>query len=304
MSNTVKAGEVFDADMVIPRYAFEADATVGNPYFHINRGECVMNYEQKEDLLVPHRKDHYFMVFVKAGNSRHWIDMTPYTVQSNAFYFCIPHQVLLKEDIQPFTGFVISFTKEFLALDEHGFLQNLPVIQNPLNGHELLLNETDQVYIENLLNQLMAEYLLKHEWQMQMLLSYMKTLLIYLSRLYTEQFKHREPGSNALLKSFLAKVDALFIQQHDVAAYADMLHISAGHLSEVVKEQSGKPAIAHIHERLMLEAKRLLFRSEGSVKEIAYELGFEDASYFNRFFKRLAGQTPVEYRKFVREMYH
>jgi AraC-like DNA-binding protein len=54
----------------------------------------------------------------------------------------------------------------------------------------------------------------------------------------------------------------------------------------------------------MVEARRLLFHSELSVKEIAFELGFEDASYFNRFFKRLSEQTPAQYRSTVREMYH
>jgi len=83
-----------------------------------------------------------------------------------------------------------------------------------------------------------------------------------------------------------------------------MLNISAGHLSEVVKEQSGKPAIAHIHERLILETKRLLFHTDQSVKEIAFRLGFEEASYFNRFFKRIVGDTPLTYRNTIREMYH
>jgi AraC-like DNA-binding protein len=53
-----------------------------------------------------------------------------------------------------------------------------------------------------------------------------------------------------------------------------------------------------------LEAKRLLFHSERSIKEIAFELGFEDASYFNRFFKRIAQTTPAVYRSATREMYH
>jgi len=83
-----------------------------------------------------------------------------------------------------------------------------------------------------------------------------------------------------------------------------MLNISAGHLSEVVKDQSGKSAITHIHERLVLEAKRLLFHTENSIKEVAFQLGFEDASYFNRFFKRITGNTPLDYRSSNREMYH
>jgi len=138
-----------------------------------------------------------------------------------------------------------------------------------------------------------------------MLMAYMQVMLIYLSRLYTEQLSNKALiPDRVLLKRYLSKIEESFIQLHEVAAYADKLNISAGHLSEVVKEQSGKPAIAHIHERLILEAKRLLFHTEESVKEIAFQLGFEDASYFNRFFKRITSRTPVEYRLSSREMYH
>jgi AraC family transcriptional regulator, transcriptional activator of pobA len=138
-----------------------------------------------------------------------------------------------------------------------------------------------------------------------MLSAYMKILLVYLSRLYREQFKEQELGPDrVLLKKFLGKIEETYTQLHEVAAYADMLNISAGHLSELVKEQSGKPAIVHIHERLILEAKRLLFHSDYAIKEIAFRLGFEDASYFNRFFKRLTTYTPAYYRSNFREMYH
>ena len=85
--------------------------------------------------------------------------------------------------------------------------------------------------------------------------------------------------------------------------YASLLNVSAGHLSELVKEQSGRPAINHIHERLVLEARRLLFHTQHSLKEIAFDLGFTDASYFNRFFKRETNVTPAEYRLSTREMY-
>jgi AraC-like DNA-binding protein len=123
--------------------------------------------------------------------------------------------------------------------------------------------------------------------------------------LYNEQYNEQQtaPGK-LLLKNFLTKIDEAYAYAHEVAAYAEMLNISAGHLSELVKEQSGKPAINHIHQRLILEAKRLLFHTDYAVKEIAYQLGFEDASYFNRFFKRLTNYTPVHYRNNFRKMYH
>ncbi|MEJ7664737.1 MAG: helix-turn-helix domain-containing protein [Hymenobacter sp.] len=98
-------------------------------------------------------------------------------------------------------------------------------------------------------------------------------------------------------------MEECFRELHGVGAYAALLHISAGHLSEVVKAQSGKPAIKHLHERLVLEAKRLLLYTPLALKEIAFDLGFSEASYFNRFFKRETGVTPAEYRATIRKMY-
>ncbi len=296
--------DTFITEAVIPKYAFEPDAETGNTMFRINRNDCVVNYK-KSDFLVPHRKNYYFMAFVKQGNSRHWIDTIPYTVRPNAFYFTIPHQVHLKEVTEPFSGISLSYTEDFLAMDESNSLKNLPVIQNPDNGHELVLSDQDLIFIDDLLEKIFAEYNSKNEWQHNMLLAYMKVLLIYLSRLYTEQFTHQEqsPG-RLLLKKYLAKIDEAYSNNHEVADYADMLNISPGHLSELIKEQSGKPAIIHIHERLIVEAKRLLFHTDYAVKEIAFHLGFEDASYFNRFFKRLTETTPANFRTTIREMYH
>lgn len=296
--------DTFITEAVIPKYAFEPDADTGNTMFRINRNDCVVNYK-KSDFLVPHRKNYYFMAFVKQGNNRHWIDTTPYTVKPNAFYFTIPHQVHLKEVTEPFSGISLSFTEDFLAMDESNSLKSLPIIQNPDNGHELLLNDQDMIFIDDLLEKIFAEYNSKNEWQHNMLLAYMKVLLIYLSRLYTEQVSHQEqlPG-RILLKRYLAKIDEAYTNNHEVADYADMLNISPGHLSELIKEQSGKPAITHIHDRLIVEAKRLLFHTDYAVKEIAFHLGFEDASYFNRFFKRLTDTTPVNFRTSIREMYH
>jgi AraC-like DNA-binding protein len=152
---------------------------------------------------------------------------------------------------------------------------------------------------------MLLEFENKRQLQNSMLLAYLKVLLIYISRLYTEQYTNANPAADReLLKKFKALIAENFVDAHEVADYAAMLNLSAGHFSEQIKEQSGKTAIEHIHDRLLLEAKRLLFHTEYPVKEIAYRLGFEEASYFNRFFKRLANTTPLGYRSTIRKMYH
>jgi AraC family transcriptional activator of pobA len=292
-----------ETELIIPKHTLLPDAVTGNPMFAISKADCRVDYK-RDDFLVPHRKDYYFWAFVKQGSSKHWIDTKPYILKPQAFYFTVPHQVHVKEEAKPFTGITLGFTEEFLALDENRLLRQLPIIQNPDNGHEILLTDADAVFIEGMLEKVYAENSTGSTWQHSMLMSYLRVLMIYLSRLYMEQFSKADTAPDgALLKRYLQKIEEHYTQYHEVSAYAAMLNISAGHLSDVVKEQSGKPAIAHIHERLIMETKRLLFHTDQSIKEIAFGLGFEDASYFNRFFKRIVDDTPLAYRTAIRQMY-
>ncbi|WP_229755360.1 AraC family transcriptional regulator [Hymenobacter cavernae] len=248
-------------------------------------------------MLLPHRKDYYLLFFVKHTSGRHWVDMTPYAHQDNTLYFTNPTQILVNEELAPAWGTYLGFTREFLALQPTAALQDLPLIQNPHHGHQLRLNTTEAAFVEQVLAHLETEYYRPGSWQHQLLSAHMSVLLTYLSRLYTEQL----PGPDAaadqrVLTAYQAKVEEHFREVHEVGAYANLLNLSARQLSALVKAQSGKPAIKHVHERLVLEARRLLVYSEQSLKEIAFGLGFSEASYFSRFFKRETGSTPLEYR--------
>ena len=295
--------QVITNNLQVPVFSLEPDEATGNKNFRMYNFEGSL--PDQSDLLVPHRKDHYLVVFIRRANTRQWIDMTPVMIKDNTVYFTGPNRIIVKEEFVQLWSTGIAFTKEFLSLQENASLLQLPIIQNPQNGCEIQLKEADIVFLEDILARLNTEYLTSSEWQQRMLTAYLTVLLTYLSRLYTEQYK--ETGVSVdklLLKSFQAKINECFRELHEVGDYASLLNISAGHLSDVVKMQSGKPAIKHIHERLVMEARRSLFHTSNSLKEIAFELGFSDASYFNRFFKRETGATPAEYRASIREMYH
>ena len=294
---------ILSQNQQVPVYLLEPDEVAGNKYFR------VYNYEgslpNQSELLVPHRKDHYLLVFIRRAGSRQWIDMTPYMLKDNTIYFTGPNQIIVKEEFKQLWSTGIAFTGEFLSFQENASLSRLSLIQNPQSGYELLLTEADINFVEDMLARINIEYQQPGEWQQRMLGAYLTILLTYLSRLYTEQYKENDTSvDKLLLKKFQAKVNECFRELHEVGDYASLLHISAGYLSEVVKIQSGKPAIKHIHERQVMEARRLLFHTNNSLKEIAFDLGFSDASYFNRFFKRETGVTPAGYRASIRKMYH
>jgi AraC family transcriptional regulator, transcriptional activator of pobA len=287
--------------LTVPFYSLRPEKPTGNKHFRMYQFQGTM--PEQSEMLVPHRNDYYLLVFIRRATGRQWIDMTSYSLKNNTIYFTGPNQMIVKEDLIQVWSTGIAFTKEFLSLQENAVKQ-LSIIQNLYNEHELSLADEDVVLVEDLLTRIAHEYEQPGEWQHRMLSAYLTVLLTHLSRLYTARFKDsHNPTDQQLLKHFQAKVNDHFQQCHEVSDYASMLNISAGHLSEIVKIQSGKPAIKHIHDRLVMEARRLLFHTGQPLKDIAYELGFAEPSYFNRFFKRETGVTPATYRTQIRELY-
>ncbi len=106
-----------------------------------------------------------------------------------------------------------------------------------------------------------------------------------------------------LARTFRLLVERHFRERHLPAAYAPLLGVTANHLNDTVRGQSGQSAGGVIRERQVLEAKRLLLHSAWSISEIAYHLGFKDPSYFSRFFARHTGGSPGAFREEIREKY-
>jgi AraC family transcriptional regulator, transcriptional activator of pobA len=105
------------------------------------------------------------------------------------------------------------------------------------------------------------------------------------------------PREAELVRHFLVNLEQNLRVASSVSSHAALLGVSPEILSETVKKEIGKTPGTLIRERVLLEAKRLLLHTSLSVAEIAYQLLFKDPSYFNRFFRRAAGNTPAEFRK-------
>jgi AraC family transcriptional regulator, transcriptional activator of pobA len=104
-------------------------------------------------------------------------------------------------------------------------------------------------------------------------------------------------------RSCSGSLEENFRTTQSVSGYAKLLKISSDRLGKAVQERSGRPAGEIIRQRLLLEAERLLAHTEMTVSEIAYGLNFQDPAYFSRFFRRLTGQSPGEFRQGLPEKY-
>ena len=290
---------------LIPRYTLEQTSEQGHTSFEVRKAVGAVT-QKKEMLFQPHRKDYYFFFLATGGISRHWIDFISYDVRPGNMYFTVPQQVHLKERGKPIDGICVAFTEEFLSLGDLRSFKDLAILQNPDNRHELLLSAADVSFLENILDQMLAEFQQQQDWQSSMLQSYLKIFLVHLSRLYVKQFPADVSASagQQLVKRMKSLLDEHYASLHQVSDYARELNVTPGHLNDTIKAHTGRNATELIHERIVLEAKRALFHTELSVKEIGYQLGFDDAPYFNRFFKKRSGETPVAFRDLIREKYH
>ncbi|MER1968268.1 AraC family transcriptional regulator [Castellaniella sp. GW247-6E4] len=108
---------------------------------------------------------------------------------------------------------------------------------------------------------------------------------------------HGQESSSPHLARFAQLIEAHYKSRHQVAWYASRIGITAAHLNVVVQALAGKSALRLIHERLLLEARRELIYTPRTINTISDSLGFADPGYFTRFFKRVSGQSPKEFRR-------
>ena len=258
-------------------------------------------FPQKKIWLSPHRKNYYLLMYITHGSGRHWVDTVPYEFKADTLFFSTPEQIHVKEDVIT-SGTVICFTDEFFAIEQNADLLKLQFMQSIPLGNELLLTPADKIEIPAIMRYILVEYQNINDLHDEMLYAYLRVLLIYLARIYNKQYNGVELGKrHELYQRFRSSVEESYKKIHDASHYADLLNISVSHLNKLIKEHSGKTVMMHLHERQILEAKRLLFSTHMSVKEIAYNLGFHDDSYFSRFFKRMTSLTPMAYRAGISE---
>lgn len=196
--------------------------------------------------------------------------------------------------------FNAPFIEGFLPSD----VQYASSLFNP-NLHPVILLTTEQrdrlsVYFSEMQSLLSTDYPFK--WDM---IRNLVQLLIHESiRLQQQQLPQPALVRDRLVHEFLALLNQYFpidspetqLTQLTPAHFAALLHVHVNHLNSVVKKHTNKTTRTIIHERVIAEAKTLLRNTNWNISEIAYALGFEYPSHFNKYFKQFAQVTPMEFR--------
>jgi len=253
------------------------------------------------DATLPHRHNYYEILYFKESGGNHEIDFASHPVVAHSLHFISPGQVHLLRRDKHVTGYVLSFSKDFCYAETAGmeFIDSFPFFNNPYAASIVRLENKEQKNVSELISKIQTEYFSNGDDKANMLSSYLTILLVTAKRLYKPQSISGKPmpGRSELTRRFKMAVEKSFIKIKSVNEYSEMLSITSGHLNDTVHHDTGRTASEIIHERIILEAKRLLYRSEKSIKEIAHALGYDDPSYFVKFFKSHVDDTPENFRK-------
>jgi AraC-like DNA-binding protein len=269
----------------------------------IGRFEVTMRQLPNRHRL--HRHD-YFEIFCLEGGGSHFNDFEVFPITSPTLVFVTPGQVHQWHDVERLRGWSACFTQEFFDGDspppspllKHAFWY--PSDTPPV----LALQAEDAGGIEALFADLEREFVGKAEGYESALGALLRVLFVRAERLYLAAIPCAPPGhSPALAREFRLVLERHFRTTQSVSDYARLLGVSADHLSQVIHQGTGKPAGEIIRQRILLEAQRLLSHTEMSVSEVAYSLNFQDPAYFSRFFRRLTGHSPGEFRSALPEKY-
>jgi AraC-like DNA-binding protein len=289
----------------IPEY----DMNESGPEHLRRRGILVMPFmdslRHDPRRRLPHVHE-FFQFYLIRGRASIMVDFQEFEVGGTNAVFISPGQVHKATPVRELQGMTISFTQLFFDGESTppSRLLELPFFFPDGGQPWLRLRSAEALEVEPLLVSLAAEYDRGLSDAEEILRATLRLALLRLGRLYTRAFPDRKSTRGAaLVRQFHGELEKHFRKQTAIASYAAALGITANHLNDVVYEQTGHSAGDWIRRRRLLDAKRMLFHSQMNISEIGYTLGFEDASYFARFFRRYEGVTPTEFLEKFREKY-
>jgi AraC-like DNA-binding protein len=249
----------------------------------------------------PHRHNFYMACLVINGSGKHIIDFEKIQIVPNRLFFLKPEQVHFWE-VKPKSKLaVLQFSSDFLT---HLFsFDVIPALSAASNSYFDLTREKAGSLFE-IYQKIESESLSNERFSEKIIQAEIYILLTEIERLIKSSDAPLTKNNKIdLLNQFKKLLNDKYKEITTISGYASLLNITPNYLNIVVKETTGKTANSLMHERVLLEARRLLIQKNSDITQIAFDLGFNDASYFSRFFKKASGQSPSEFRAGIYKMY-
>lgn len=248
----------------------------------------------------PHRHNYYTVLVVNSAKGLHKIDFNAYKLGQHQIYFIAPGQVHQMIEDEKSVGFAMTFSTPFLVKNNIplAFIDSLNLFQNYDQSPPLLPNLDQYNRINNFCNEIFNLYHSQANMKNLSIGSFLKLVLIECNNLCSTDplIGSKDTASHTIIKTFKSLVDTHYKSEHRTGFYANELNITPDHLNRVIKTHIGKTSKEYIQSRVVTEAKRLLFFTDLTNKEISYELGFNEPANFSAFFKKYTKLSPSSFK--------
>ena len=231
------------------------------------------------------------------------VDFSQFITKKNSLFFINSNQYLQVEKAGAPGGIFIYYNRDFYCIqihDEEVACDGL--LFNNIYGMPMtVLPAAEDKYIADAMENIIREISGQESSREEMIRTYLKQMIIRATRVWKQQqlkeLKTAPSGNIEFFRNFSRLVEIHFRDKHSVMDYADLLAIAPKTLSKKFNRLRLTQPNDIIKDRILLEAKRLLAYSSLSIKEIAYNLGYDDPAYFHRLFSNKLGFTPTSFRK-------
>ncbi len=273
---------------------------LANPYEPGPDGSAALQIRRvrfgvENDLSPPRRRRRYHLLWIEDGHGAHEIDFVPYSLAANRLFLIAPGQVHRWLDNE-FQGRIFSFAGGMLEAPSREQLMFGSGLHGWAGGHPALeLASRAASELITLANLLEGEcHCDPVDWSVVRPL--LNAFALVLGRTARET---NAKGQDDRMAELLRLIDDHYIVEHSPQFYATRFGISASRLNQISTKHLRRTVTQLAHDRLVLEARRDLGVTDKDVQAIGHRLGFDDPSYFTRFFRRETGQTPLEFRDAV-----
>ena len=271
---------------------------MNNSQFHIL---SLSNIKDETSCFQVQRRRENELFFVTSGYIVREHNFTDIRINRNDLHLSLISQPsAIKELSEEIDGYYCSFSNTFL--NEYPYLRenlekelefiNSFLFQYPVRLPDKVARriELNMKTMSQLYSETKKDYLLIH--------SYLLTCILEIKKVLEESYLDIYPAKAFSITKLY--YDLLFIhieKEHSIPFYAQKLKVTPNHLNKSIKSVTGKTALSLLNETRLMEAKNRLKYTDYSISEIAFQLGFEDLSYFSRFFKKYTEITPGEFKR-------
>ncbi|RXG32255.1 helix-turn-helix domain-containing protein [Leeuwenhoekiella marinoflava] len=249
--------------------------------------------------MPPYRQGFYQIgILSYVGESKLNLNTDWISPEEYPLWFVVPGQVFSWVRDENMAGFNIMFKKEFLMNVVDNVVEDFPFLKMSERSLLMLTKEEHESLLFDA-QRMHSVFKNPHPYQEKMLEGMLVSFLYFCKAVY-ERYKTTEnhlTRAQVITQKFEILVDKMYVDTKNVGDYADELNITPNYLTTTVKKLTGKSAKDIIQDRLLVESKSLLKFSGLDIGEIAYRLNFQEPTHFTRFFKKLSGLTPNQFRQ-------